>query len=97
MSPPVRTSGPAERSASAITDQRAASPVEPCTTRASKLVPVARPTLASGKRRHHQVRRMGSVVASAAPWEGSGWAPTLAQAGSPHEQATAVVRRLRTT
>ena len=39
---------------------------------------------------------MGSVVASAAPWEGSGWAPTLAQAGSPQEQATAVVRRLRT-
>jgi hypothetical protein len=39
---------------------------------------------------------MGSVVASAAPWEGSGWAPTLAQAGSPHEQATAVVRPLRT-
>jgi hypothetical protein len=40
---------------------------------------------------------MGSVVASAAPWAASGWAPTLAQAGSPHEQVTAVVRGLRTT
>jgi hypothetical protein len=79
-----------------MTHQRAVSPAEPWTIRASKLAPVARPTLASGNRRHHQVRRMGSVVASAAPWEGSGWAPTLAQAGSPHEQVTAVVRRLRT-
>ena len=95
MSPPVRTSGPAERRAWAITDQRAVSPTEPRTIRASKPTPVASPTLASGKRRHHQVSRMGSVVASAAPWEGSGWAPTLVQVGSPHEQATAVVRRWR--
>jgi hypothetical protein len=79
-----------------MTRQRAVSPVEPWTIRASNPTPVARPTLASGNRRHHQVSRMGSVVASAAPWEGSGWAPTLAQAGSPHEQVTAVVRPMRT-
>jgi hypothetical protein len=96
VSPPVRTSGPAARRASAIAAQRAPSPAEPRTIRASKLAPVARPTFASGKRRHHQVSRMGSVVASAAPWEGNGWAPTLAQAGSPQEQPTAAVRRLRT-
>ena len=86
-------SGPAERRAWATTDQRAASPAEPCTIRASKLVPVASPTLASGK--HHQVSRMGSVVASAAPWEQRvGAHPGAGRL--PQEQATAVVRRSRT-
>ena len=80
--PPVATSGPgSRRSAASWSWRRAARPAGPSMSRASKQMPVARPTLAWGQRCHQRPMRSGSVVASLTPWRTRGCLAGRSQPG----------------
>src|SRR6266508_1492543 len=64
------------------------SPMGPSMSSTSNRCPVARPTLARGKRRHHHSICSRLVLASFSPWAVMGCLPIDPQSGSPQEQPT---------